>query len=297
MSKPIIKWAGGKTQLLPEITARLPPYIQQGKPYIYVEPFAGSCAVALQLLDSKNPPKHTIINDINTDLITLYQVVKNSPKALINELKIIQNEYDKLTEKENKQPYFYKKRKLFNTRKLSDIQQASLFMFLNRAGFNGLYRVNSNNEFNVPIGSYKRPTFVFEELLYQVSELLQDVIILNGDYQQTLNKVEKINTNNLPVFFYFDPPYRPISDSSSFTAYAKGDFNDKNQIELANFCKKLDRLGYHWLLSNSDPKNLSNDDFFDNLYADFTIDRVKASRSINSNGKGRGQINEILVRN
>ncbi|WP_434353108.1 DNA adenine methylase [Psychrobacter sp. HD31] len=301
MAKPLIKWVGGKTQLLPQITAKLPKFVQNGEPYIYVEPFVGGGSVALHLLDiqtNPNPPKKAIINDINSDLVNLYEVIKNKPSPLLDELKSIQSDYDKLLDKESKKPYFYEKRALFNTRKSSNIEQASLFVFLNRAGFNGLYRVNNKNEFNVPIGSYKRPIFVFEELIYQVSELLQNVIILNDDYQHTLKEVQKLNTDNLPVLFYFDPPYKPISETASFTAYATNDFNDSHQVELANFCKKIDALGYHWIASNSDPKNTDvNNHFFDELYQGFEIKRVKAARSINSNSAKRGQISEVLMRN
>lgn len=298
MAKPFIKWAGGKSQLIPEISKRLPKYISEGSSYIYVEPFSGSAAFTFYLLQSDNPPSTVIINDINSDLINLYQVVKNHPNELLSYLKTIQSEYDKLENKEAKQPYYYDKRKTFNARNSNDVEHAGLFIFLNRAGFNGLYRVNRKNEFNVPIGSYKKPNFVFEDTILQASKLLRKVKIYNQSYEDTLKYLEETNNQGLPVFFYFDPPYKPLSDSASFTSYAKDSFDDDDQEKLKSFCDVLDQEGYQWLLSNSDTTNLDPENkFFDDLYSDYKIERVKASRSINSKGAKRGQINELLIRN
>lgn len=298
MAKPFIKWAGGKSQLIPEITERLPQYIKDGASYIYVEPFSGSAAFALYLLDSEYPPSAVILNDVNKDLVNLYQVVKSYPQELLTYLKTIQIEYDKLEDKEAKQPYYYAKREAFNTRSANPIEHAGLFIFLNRAGFNGLYRVNSKNKFNVPIGSYKKPNFVFEDTILQASNLLSNVEIYNKSYDDTLIYLGRSNQQNLPVFFYLDPPYKPLSDSSSFTSYAKDSFDDDDQEKLKSFCDVLDQKSYQWLLSNSDTTNLDPENkFFDDLYSDYKIERVKASRSINSKGSKRGQINELLIRN
>lgn len=298
MAKPFLKWAGGKSQLIPEIDQRLPQYIQDGTPYIYVEPFSGSAAIALYLLESKYPPSAVIINDINTDLVNLYRVVKSSPHELLAYLKQLQTEYDQLEDKEAKQPYYYAKRDAFNTRSANPIEHAGLFVFLNRAGFNGLYRVNSKNGFNVPIGSYKKPNFVFEDNILQASKVLSNVEIYNQSYEDTLTHLEQLNKNNLPTFFYIDPPYKPLNESSSFTAYAKNSFDDDDQKKLKIFCDLLDQKGYQWLLSNSDTTNIDkNNQFFDELYSEYHIERVKANRSINSKGSKRGQINELLIRN
>lgn len=298
MAKPFVKWVGGKSQLIPEITQRLPEYVKNGMPYIYVEPFSGSAAFALHLLDSEHPPTAVILNDINTDLVNLYKTIKSYPHELLTCLKVIQLEYDKLEDKEAKQPYYYAKRDEFNTRKASDIKHAALFIFLNRAGFNGLYRVNSKNKFNVPIGSYKKPNFVFEDIILKASEVLSKVEIYNQSYEDTLTHLEQSNKDNVPAFFYFDPPYKPISESSSFTSYSKDSFNDEEQEKLKSFCDLIDKKGYQWLLSNSDTTNLDAENtFFDSLYSTYKIERVKASRSINSNGSKRGQINELLIRN
>lgn len=298
MAKPFIKWVGGKSQLIPEITSRLPEYIEAGQPYQYVEPFVGSAAVALHLLDSPNPPTKVILSDINTDLVNLYKVVQSHPQKLLNYLQTLQDEYDQLEDKEAKKPYYYAKREEFNLRKTDAIKHAGLFMFLNRAGFNGLYRVNSKNKFNVPIGSYKQPKFVFEEVIHRCSELLQNVEILNMSFEDTIQTAQDSNKEQLPTFVYLDPPYKPLSESSSFTSYAKDSFNDEDQVKLKQACDLLDNQGYQWLLSNSDTTNLDPENrFFDELYSEYTIDRVSAGRSINSKGSKRGKINELLIRN
>jgi len=298
MAKPFVKWVGGKSQLIPEITQRLPEYVKNGMPYIYVEPFTGSAALALHLLDSEHPPSAIILNDINTDLVNLYKVVKSNPHELLAYLKALQAQYDELEDKESKQPYYYAKREEFNTREADNIKHAGLFVFLNRAGFNGLYRVNSKNKFNVPIGSYKKPNFVFEDTILHASKALANVEIYNQSYEDTLSYLEQFNKTKLPAFFYFDPPYKPLSESSSFTSYSKDSFNDEDQEKLKSFCDLLDKKDYQWMLSNSDTTNLDNENsFFDTLYSNYKIERVQASRSINSKGSKRGKINELLIRN
>jgi DNA adenine methylase len=155
-----------------------------------------------------------------------------------------------------------------------------------------LYRVNSKNEFNVPIGSYKKPMICDEENLLTVSEVLQNVTILCGDFEKTLEYSE----NN--TLFYLDPPYKPISDTSSFNSYTNKDFDDVEQIRLAKFCEKIDSLGYKWILSNSDVKGKNpNDNFFDELYGKFIIKRVLAKRNINANPNKRGELTELLITN
>ena len=204
-----------------------------------------------------------------------------------------QNEYHSLEDNsEIKKEYYLEKRENFNSRKFSNTEQAAFFIFLNRTCFNGLYRVNKNNFFNVPIGSYKKPTICDAENILAVSELLKKVEILTGDYQQTLDFAER------PALFYFDPPYKPLSKTSSFNSYSKDDFNDDEQIRLRDFCKKLDSLNHYWILSNSDLKGKDiNDNFFDDIYDDFNINRVFAKRSINANPEKRGVLTELLITN
>ncbi|WP_066804339.1 DNA adenine methylase [Moraxella oblonga] len=291
--KPFIKWAGGKSSLLDEIQKRLPNYIYS-QDFCLIEPFVGGGALSLWALSELPHLKKLIINDYNADLINVYQVIKNNPNDLIEHLKKIQNDYDKLTDLESKKPYFYQKRDMFNQRNGSDIEQAGLFIFLNKSAFNGLYRVNKNNQFNVPIGSYKNPKFIDEDNILNISKKLQNTQILTGDFELVLHYIP----NDLPCVFYFDPPYRPISDTASFTAYSDNGFDDNEQKRLARFCQKIDKMGHYFLLSNSDPKNHNtNDDFFDELYANFNINRIQANRSISANGKSRKFISEILVDN
>lgn len=275
IAKPFLKWAGGKTQLLAEIEKSL-PYEIANKNFTYIEPFVGSGAVLFWMLNNFTNLKKAVINDINEDLINTYKTIASRPKELISILQVLQNEFHGLEGKdEQKKEYYYEKRELYNTRKEEQSGQAALFIFLNRTCFNGLYRVNKNNGFNVPMGSYKKPTICDDQNILAVSNALQKVEILCGDYEKTLNEA---TTNS---FFYFDPPYKPLSETSSFNSYAKDEFNDEEQIRLRNFCSKLEYLGHKWMLSNSDVKGKdANDNFFDKLYADFNIQRVDAKRSI-----------------
>jgi len=288
-AKPFLKWAGGKTQLISEIEKNLPDSTIN----TYVEPFVGSGAVLFWMLGEFIQLEKAIVNDINEDLINTYKTIQSTPKELVSILEILQEEYHSLENStDKKKEYYYQKRKLFNNRKQTQTEHSALFIFLNRTCFNGLYRVNRKNEFNVPIGSYKKPTICDKSNILAVSEALQKVELLCGDFEQTVNYA---SSNTL---FYFDPPYKPLSETSSFNSYAKDEFDDKEQIRLKKFCDRLDALGHNWLLSNSDVKGKNiNDNFFDDLYADFTIKRVDAKRSINANPGKRGFLKELLITN
>lgn len=289
--KPFLKWAGGKTQIISDINKLFSQNIVKSD-FTYIEPFVGSGAVLFWVLRTFPNVKKAIINDINQDLINVYKVIRDNPKNLIKNLKILEKEFHLLKDQEEKKIYYCEKRKNYNERKNSEIQQASLFIFLNKTCFNGLYRVNKSNEFNVPIGSYKNPKICDEENLLNVSKALQKVEILCKDYEETLDYANK-NT-----LFYFDPPYKPISETSNFNSYAKDCFDDKEQIRLRDFCLKLENLGHNWVLSNSDLKNKdSNNNFFDEIYSQFSILRVKAKRSINSKSDKRGELSELLITN
>jgi len=292
IAKPFLKWAGGKTQLINDIEKALPKDISRDK-FTYIEPFVGSGAVLFWMLNNFPNIEKAVINDINQDLISTYNTIASRPNELISILEIFQNEFHALEGSEdNKKLYYYQKRDLYNTRREEQIGQAALFIFLNRTCFNGLYRVNSKNLFNVPMGSYKKPTICDKENILSVSNALQKVEILCGDFEQTFNYTSK---NSL---FYFDPPYKPLSETSSFNSYAKDEFNDAEQIRLRDFCNKLDILNHSWILSNSDVKGKDiNDNFFDDLYADFRIERVDAKRSINANPEKRGLLKELLITN
>ena len=288
-AKPFLKWAGGKTQLISEIEKNLPDLTID----TYIEPFVGSGAVLFWVLGAFTQLKKAVVNDINEDLINTYKTIQSTPKELILILEILQNEYHSLENSgDKKKEYYYQKRELFNHRAQAKTEHSALFIFLNRTCFNGLYRVNRKNEFNVPMGSYKKPTICDKSNILTVSEALQKVELLCGDFEQTANYA---SSNTL---FYFDPPYKPLSETSSFNSYAKDEFNDEEQIRLKNFCDRLDQLGHSWILSNSDVKGKNAaDNFFDDLYSDFTIKRVDAKRSINAKPEKRGFLKELIITN
>lgn len=289
--KPFLKWAGGKTQLLSDIESKFP--YSKDESFVYVEPFVGSGAVLFWVLNNFPNLQSAVINDINDDLMNSYRTIKNNVKELVPILKKYETEYHSLSEEiEKKKKYYYHKRVLFNERQKNSTTRAALFIFLNRTCFNGLFRVNKRNKFNVPIGSYKKPVICNENNLLAVSEALQKVVLLSGDFEKTVCYAD---TNSL---FYFDPPYKPLSKTSSFNSYAKNEFNDNEQIRLKMFCDKLDALNSRWILSNSDVKGKnSGDNFFDDLFKRYHINRVFARRSINANSAKRGQLTELLISN
>ena len=291
-AKPFLKWAGGKTQLITDIEKVLPKEFISKK-FTFVEPFVGSGAVLFWILNNFPNVEKAVINDINADLTNVYKIIASNPIELISVLKDFQEEYHSIDlEVDNKREYYTQKRTIFNTRSTDKITQAALFIFLNRTCFNGLFRVNKSNGFNVPIGSYKKPMICDADNIFAVSEVLQKVEILTGDYQQTLLYAEK------PALFYFDPPYKPLSKTSSFNTYSKDEFDDEEQIRLRDFCKTLNTLEHNWILSNSDVKGKDMDDnFFDDIYEDFNINRVFARRSINANAEKRGKLTELLITN
>ena len=213
IAKPFLKWAGGKTQLINDIEKSLPDKITDSK-FTYIEPFVGSGAVLFWMLSNFPKLEKAVINDINKDLINAYRIIASKPKELISILQTFQEEYHSLeNDQEKKKEYYYEKRETYNLRKKEKSSQAALFIFLNRTCFNGLYRVNKSNGYNVPMGSYKKPTICDEKNILAVSNVLQKVEILCGDYEKTL---EKVNKNS---FFYFDPPYKPLNETSSFNVF------------------------------------------------------------------------------
>lgn len=290
-AKPFIKWVGGKTQLLGIIEKALPENFAQQKNLTYIEPFVGGGAVLFWILQQYPNITKAVINDINPDLTSAYKTIKETPSELIKFLQAIQDEYLPLDEGKRKE-YFLDKRERFNSKALDSVENTALFIFLNRTCFNGLYRVNRKGLFNVPFGRYANPKICDEQTIFADSEVLQKVKILTGDFEDTL----KYATSN--SFFYFDPPYKPLSETSGFNSYAKEDFNDSEQIRLSNFCKRINLLGHNFILSNSDVKGENPDDnFFDDLYEQFSIKRVFATRMVNSNAERRGKLTELLITN
>lgn len=271
LAAPVLKWVGGKRQLMSEIHNVLP------KTYTtYYEPFIGGGAVLFEL-----QPNKAVVNDVNGELINLYNIIKDDVELLIEDLR----------KHENTSEYFYRIREQDRDRneyeKLSKIEKASRIVYLNKTCFNGLFRVNKAGEFNSPFGKYKNPNIVDEVTLRAVSKYFNkaDIKILNCDFEQSLKNIRRGS------FVYLDPPYDPVSSSGNFTGYDKGGFNRDEQIRLKKLCDKLDKKGVKFLLSNSAT------DFIKELYKDYNIKIVKAKRAINSNGNSRGEVDEVLVRN
>lgn len=293
VAKPFLKWAGGKGQLLNKFEEMYPQELINGEIDTYIEPFVGGGAVLFDVLQ-KYKVKKAVIVDLNKELINCYRCIKADVNELINHLKTLQSEFLSLNDN-NRKDYFLKVRNRYNEIHLNgkyDFEKAADFIFLNKTCFNGLYRVNSKGEFNVPFGKYKNPLICDSENLILISKLLQNVEIRFGDYSISEEYV------NGKTFIYFDPPYRPLIENSSFVGYDKSGFNDDNQKELAEFVKKLDKRNCLVMLSNSDPKNTNpNDNFFDELYKGFEIDRIFAKRMINCQADKRGDITEIVIRN
>ena len=291
--KPFLKWAGGKGQLLKEIEQYYP--FEKGKVTKYAEPFVGGGAVLFDIL-SKYDLKEVYISDINAELINTYHIICDDIDELIALLQTMQSEFIP-KDTEQRKIYYLSKRERFNDLKVNgdesvNIEKAALMIFLNKTCFNGLYRVNKKGLFNVPMGAYKKPLICDENNLRAVSKKLQKVTIVCGDYK---NSADFIDQN---TFVYFDPPYRPITDTASFTAYTENLFNDDEQIELARFVDEMHRKGAKIVISNSDPKNSNtDDDFFDNIYSSHKIKRVEATRMINCNSEARGKIKELLISN
>ena len=292
-AKPFLKWAGGKGQLISQLSEHLPDRII-GEPFTYIEPFVGGGAMLFYMLQHFSNIKKAIINDVNEDLILTYRIIKDDVEALITKLNRLEKEYLAITDQDGRSQLFYEIRERYNQHKVNSIERASQLIFLNRTCFNGLYRVNKRGLFNVPFGKYANPTICNAEVLRADSRLLQSahVEICHGDYAQTLQYVEGL------TFVYLDPPYRPLDATSSFTAYAKGDFNDDDQRALATFCHQLSDAGCYWMESNADcsAKN-PEDTFFENIYADYHIERVFASRFINANPSKRGKLTELIIKN
>lgn len=265
---PIVKWVGGKRQLMFELLKNMPKSCNR-----YFEPFIGGGALFFEL-----QPENAYISDMNEELINLYSVVRDNVYELISDL----NKHEVSKE------YFLEIRNLDRTdeyKNLSNVQRASRFIYLNRTCFNGLYRVNSQGQFNVPYGNYKNPRIVDENNLLNCSELLKNTEIKCADFSEILTKVKRGD------FVYFDPPYVPLNETSSFTSYTKDGFDMDMQFKLREVCDELDSMGVMFMLSNSDTK------FVNELYSNYEIKKVFASRAVNANAEGRGKITEVLVRN
>ena len=292
-AKPFLKWAGGKGQLLSQLAEHLPTQISK-EPFTYIEPFVGGGAMLFYMLQHFGNIRKAIINDVNEDLILTYRIIKDDVEALINNLSRLEEDYLAITDQDGRSQVFYEVRERYNQHIGDNIDRASQLLFLNKTCFNGLFRVNRRGQFNVPFGKYANPTICNAKILRADSLLLQSaqVEIYQGDYTKTIDHIDGL------TFVYLDPPYRPLDATSSFTAYAKGDFNDDDQRTLAAFCHQLSERGCLWMESNADcsAKN-PEDTFFEELYKDYRIYRVQASRAINANPEKRGKLTELLIKN
>ena len=296
--KPFLKWAGGKTQLLPNLISLLPTKQKANAIRTYIEPFIGGGAMFFNLSATYNFSKIYLF-DTNNELIILYNVIKNNVDLLIYELALLSEQQFSLSE-EQRNEFYYLEREEYNTYdktinanqySTDFIRRAALTIFINRTCFNGLYRVNAQNKFNVPVGKYKNPKILDKENLKNVARTLQHATILQCDFSETLKYADK------DTFIYYDPPYRPISKTSTFNSYSVNGFNDSEQMRLYQIFEECHKQGALQMESNSDPTNYIYDPFFDNLYKKFNIHRVYASRIINSKADRRGSIRELIITN
>jgi len=297
--KPFLKWAGGKRQLLAQLEAHFPPQLLNGEISRYVEPFVGSGALFFKVFQAY-PIRECLLADINPELILVYKTIQVNVSELIIYLEEIEQRFLGFDPGQRK-AYYYQVREDYNHQRdtihfhefgSNWTLRAAQMMFLNRTGYNGLFRLNSKGAFNVPYGRYKNPRILDAENLRGVAELLQRVSIQYGDFEKTTHYI------NADALVYFDPPYRPLSSTAHFTAYSKERFDDAQQLRLADFYRNMDAIGAKLMLSNSDPHNVDPADvFFEDAYRGFRIERLKARRSINREADKRGEISELLILN
>lgn len=298
-ARPLLKWAGGKTQLLREIAPRLPPGLCDGSITRYVEPFAGSAAVFFYV-NQRFRPEECHLYEINAELVILYEAVKRDPGRVIGHASCLADAYAAAPDAARREMYyrvrerFNRERRAIDTATYSDAwaARAADLLFLNRTCFNGLFRVNASGAFNVPFGKYRNPAICQPAAIQTASRALANTRVHLAESGACADVVDD------STFVYFDPPYRPLNATSSFTSYSRHGFSDLDQIRLARLFAALDARGARLMLSNSDPRNHDPEDrFFDDLYAAWTIERVPARRAINCRADRRGAIAELIVRN
>lgn len=296
--RPFLKWAGGKGQLLGQFQLYFPQELN-GKGIIkrYYEPFLGSGAVFFWVIQNCKI-EEAYLNEFNPEIYLCYVAIQRDVEKLIKSLSVLERKYHALDSAAQEELYYQIRHKynstgknVYGTKLYSE--RAAMTIFLNHTCFNGLYRVNSNGDFNVPFGRYKNPTICNGENLRAVNKVLKDVVITNKDFSVIEKHIKKDS------FVYFDPPYRPLNKTSNFTSYSKNQFDDEEQERLSAVFKKLNKInGVKIMLSNADPKNENKEDrFFERLYAGFRIERLKAKRMINCDASKRGEINELLIMN
>lgn len=295
VAKPFVKWAGGKGNLLQKLEALLPTDFDDLENVTYIEPFVGGGAMLFYMLQRHKCIRRAVINDINADLIRCYRLIANDPQILIDRLKNIENNYYSFDFPARKE-LFYAYRDQYNSEGIHADERAALFIFLNHTCFNGLYRVNTAGKFNVPYGRYKRPVICNEELIMADHRLLNSVELVirqAGDYKFVRQNLSRNHSN----FVYFDPPYRPLNDTSSFKEYSNDPFDDIQQEELKEFCDRLSNQNCLIMLSNSDSKTENGDSYFEALYEGYDIQRILAPRFINADPEKRKKLTEVVIRN
>lgn len=295
-AKPFVKWAGGKSKLIPQLEAAFPPQIYTDPSITYIEPFVGGGAMLFHLLmDEHVRFSRIVINDINADLMNCYRTIKDSPQDLLKELRRIEQLHWHMHTETGKSELFYAHRDRYNSKLCtSECERAALFLYLNHTCFNGLYRVNVDGAFNVPYGKRKKPVICNEERILADSEWLNsaDITMLTGDYTQVESYV-----NDGHTFMYIDPPYKPLNSTSNFKEYSNAPFNDKEQEALKEFCDRVTSKGAALMLSNSDARDEAGDSYFKKLYEGYHCRHVYAPRSINPQAHVRKHLPEILITN
>lgn len=295
MAKPFVKWAGGKGKLLPQLEALLPIDFDELRDVTYIEPFVGGGAMLFHMLQTHKNIRRAVINDINVDLIKCYELIKNNPQWLISRLHEIEDSYLSC-DAEGRKIMYYAYRDEYNQDGVTPNERAALFIFLNHTCFNGLYRVNSEGKYNVPMGRYKSPVICNEEVIMTDHELLNSIELVirkPGDYRLITQNLSHRGKN----FVYFDPPYRPLLNESNFKEYSCSPFGDHQQEELKAFCDRLTERNCLIMLSNSDSRNEDGSSYFEELYAGYNYQRIYAPRFINAFAEKRIKLTESLIRN
>ena len=280
--KPFLKWVGGKRKLIPQLEAKFPDYIKSNE-FTYVEPFLGGGAMFFHLITKYNIKK-AYLNDLNDKLIDCYQNVRDHSEKLIKQLKKLEKNY---YASGDKKLFYLESREEFNNLG-SSVKKSALLIFLNKTGFNGMYRENSKGHLNIPFGDMGNPKICDKDLIENISKLLNE-----NDIEFSSKSFEDILINEKSVFYYLDPPYRPISKTSDFTSYTSNKFDDELQLKLKEYCNKINLKDSFVMQSNS----FSEDKFFQKLYSDMKIKNIYAARSISADGSKRGKAKEILITN
>ena len=297
MAKPFLKWVGGKTQLLDDIIPLIDRKTYDKESFIYVEPFVGGGSVLFNVIENFPNIKYAVINDLNTDLMDCYRVLAWNKDSFDmydkfkEELHSLETRYNNSPGKGTYEAF----RETYNRdRSVMPIHvKSAYFVALNKLCFNGIYRVNRRGDFNVPWNQKMSVNLFDEDVLDRCRMLIRDkVVVMNGDYYNTIVATQFARVSNCDILYYMDPPYRPISNTSSFVDYTKDGFDDREQERLHKMCSEVDYFGGDFIVSNS-----KSEDFFENLYSDYNIDYIKARRNVNSKGEGRGKVDEILIYN